>query len=217
MAVRSSSRSESNRLGALIVGGLLLTILAVAILSSVIAKRQLDEAAREQVAITVAQERVDDLLRAQLDEESALREALAARRAGGDPYIEMEDPFIPLTSVLEAELRGIDVPQALALTSEIAQTHKNWIEGVAERQSRPVGIVWESLGRSTRNAGPQPAHPAADAYARRPSAARRQDRPNRRVLRRLHLGLRTHSRFAHGSHVAGARSIGARTFDRPDV
>src|SRR5579875_1896372 len=105
MAVRSSSRSESNRLGALIVGGLLLTILAVAILSSVIAKRQLDEA--------------------------ALREALAARRAGGDPYIEMEDPFIPLTSVLEAELRGIDVPQALALTSEIAQTHKNWIEGVA--------------------------------------------------------------------------------------
>src|SRR5579875_596274 len=131
MAVRSSSRSESNRLGALIVGGLLLTILAVAILSSVIAKRQLDEAAREQVAITVAQERVDDLLRAQLDEESALREALAARRAGGDPYIEMEDPFIPLTSVLEAELRGIDVPQALALTSEIAQTHKNWIEGVA--------------------------------------------------------------------------------------
>src|SRR5579875_2903918 len=117
MAVRSSSRSESNRWGALIVGGLLLTILAVAILSSVIAKRQLDEAAREQVAITVAQERVDDLLRAQLDEESALREALAARRAGGDPYIEMEDPFIPLTSVLEAELRGIDVPQALALTS----------------------------------------------------------------------------------------------------
>jgi serine phosphatase RsbU (regulator of sigma subunit) len=131
MSVRTSSRSESNRLGALIVGGLLLTVLAVAILSSIIAKRQLDEAAQAQVAITVAQQRLDDLLRAQLDEEAALREALAARQAGGDPYANMEDPFPPLVQSLDAELRQVGIPQAPALTAEISDTHRAWEEDVA--------------------------------------------------------------------------------------
>ncbi|HXP93745.1 MAG TPA: PP2C family protein-serine/threonine phosphatase [Candidatus Binatia bacterium] len=131
MSERTSSRSESNRLGALIVGGLILTVLAVALLSSLVAKRHLDEAANAQVAITVAQQRLDDLLRAQLNEEASLREALATRKSGGDPYANMDDQFSPLIASLDAELRGAGLPQASVLTAEIVQTHRAWEQDVA--------------------------------------------------------------------------------------
>jgi len=130
MSVRTSNQSESNRLGALIVGGLLLTFLAVAILSSVVAKRQLDEAAHAQLAVVIAQQRLDDLLRTQLDEEAALREALAARQPG-DPYTDTDDPFLTLVQSLNAELRDAGVPQAFALSDEIANTHREWEQDVA--------------------------------------------------------------------------------------
>jgi hypothetical protein len=126
-----SSRSESNRLGALIVGGLILTVLAVALLSSLLAKRQLDEAAQEQVAITVAQQSLDDLLLAQLNEEASLREALAMRRSGGDPYANMDDQFTPLVAALDVQLGRAGVARASVLTDEIAQTHRAWEQDVA--------------------------------------------------------------------------------------
>jgi hypothetical protein len=131
MTERTSSPTESGRVGALIVGGLLLTVLAVAILSSVIAKRQLDEAARAQVAITVAQERLDDLLRTQLDEDAQLREALAARQGAADPYERMEDPFVPLLAALAVDLRQVGVPDGDQLTENLAQTHRSWLRDVA--------------------------------------------------------------------------------------
>jgi hypothetical protein len=131
MPERTNSPSDSGRVGAVIVGGLLLIVLAVAILSSFIAKRQLDDAARAQVAITSAQERLDDLLRTQLDEEAQLREALAAQQRTSDPYASMDDPFVPLLQALAGDLRDVGVPNGRGLTENLAATHRLWVADVA--------------------------------------------------------------------------------------
>jgi serine phosphatase RsbU (regulator of sigma subunit) len=131
MTERTSRRSESNRIGALIIGGLILIVLAVAIFGSIVAKRQLDRAARAQIEITIAQQRLDDLLRTQLDEEATLRESVATKGQVSDPYERIDDPFLGILDEVREDIHDIGLGGGDRLVADLAQTHRQWDGSVA--------------------------------------------------------------------------------------
>src|SRR5579872_3655459 len=96
--------------GAVVVASLIFVALIVALVAGFVAVRTLNAAAAESRLLYDVQERLDALVRLQLDEETALRGYLIAhQREFLEPYLSSAlDPFEQSYQQLDADLRQTD-------------------------------------------------------------------------------------------------------------
>ncbi len=98
--------------------------LAVALGGPIVAVRQLDAAATTEFRITAAQEDLESLLRAQLDEESAVRAGVPVATYEPDPAI--YDPTFAALTALSRGLIGAQIEDAANLIEDIRIAHQRW-------------------------------------------------------------------------------------------
>jgi len=99
--------------------------LAVAIGGPIVAVRHLDAAATAEFRITNAQEDLESLLRAQLDEESSVRtgDPVAATY---EPDPAVYDPTFAALTTLSRGLIGAQIDDAVNLIDDIRSAHQRW-------------------------------------------------------------------------------------------
>ncbi|MDQ2857883.1 MAG: SpoIIE family protein phosphatase [Candidatus Eremiobacteraeota bacterium] len=119
--------------GALVLGGLLVAILASAIVISLRIYSELDRGQRLQSVLFDAQQQLDLILRTQLDEETGLRGYLATGRMTLflDPYVRRSETFEAAANSFATTTRGLDVPGLPRLVADMRMLHTRWQNDVA--------------------------------------------------------------------------------------
>ncbi|GAC1299785.1 MAG: hypothetical protein NVSMB19_04880 [Vulcanimicrobiaceae bacterium] len=130
-----SNRTEirtANVRGALVLGALLVAILFLAVAISLRIYTQLDNAARVQRALVLAQQQLDAIVRVQLEEEAALRGYLASGQTLFlDPYGRGAAQFALALGAFEATTKRVGIPPMAASIREMRVLHDTWVATVA--------------------------------------------------------------------------------------
>ena len=133
MRIAQNIRFPAIGRGSAILGMLLVLVLAVAVVGSIVAVRQLDAAAQSEITLSDAEQQLDTLLRTQLDAEAGVRGYVGAHQPFDlDPETDAGDLFDHRADTLEKTLRRAAVPQTLALLAGMRDIHRAWRRDVAE-------------------------------------------------------------------------------------
>jgi len=130
---RPKNGRRHNFRGALVLGGLLVAILASAIVISLRIYSQLDQGQRLQSVLFEAQQQLDLILRTQLDEETGLRGYLATGRTTLflDPYVKRSETFEAAANSFATTTSGLDIAGLPRLVADMRMLHARWQKDVA--------------------------------------------------------------------------------------
>ncbi|HTV72850.1 MAG TPA: SpoIIE family protein phosphatase [Candidatus Acidoferrales bacterium] len=130
--LRHNADLDANVRGALTLGAMLTFILAVALLGAFRIYDQLDEAARVERILVLAQQQVSAVERAQLDEETGLRGFLATgQRSFLDPFLAAADTFDQRADRVGDTLAPLGIAEVGPLIGEMKMLHNSWEQNVA--------------------------------------------------------------------------------------
>jgi CHASE3 domain sensor protein len=113
---------------------------------------QLDEAARVERLLVLAQQQVSAVERAQLDEETGLRGFLATdQRSFLDPFLAAADTFDQRADQVRATLEPLAIGEVDPLIAEMKLLHNSWEQNVARpllnAPHSPQALSRETLGK----------------------------------------------------------------------
>jgi serine phosphatase RsbU (regulator of sigma subunit) len=150
-ADRTANRRSSVR-GALLLVALLAAVVAVAVVSSLRIYNQLDAAATLQRTLVDAQQKVDDVIRVQLEEETGLRGYLASGQTYFlEPYLANADQYSIALDDFRRSTLTLGIPEMASSIAEMRSLHETWQREVAQplvrRPHARDALIRQTLGK----------------------------------------------------------------------